>query len=144
MTLINKINKALHKPSLIIDFMLGTYRTKIYYSRFKEQLLRLHIIEQFEYRMNSIPKKCYNNGQCKECGCSVPDLQMANKSCDDMCYPRFVNKKLWNSVMAASNNAPYGCYGLKDNDEDEFMFLIDPHNKKFIKTYYSPNTNEHV
>ena len=139
MTLIKKIKEALHKPSLVIGFMRGHYRSKIYYSRFKNTLLRQHIIEQFEYRMNSIPKECYNSGQCKECGCAVPALQMDNRACDAMCYPDFVNKKLWNNIVKVASYAPYGEYGLKNDSTNEYIYLIDTNNKRFVKTAYKFN-----
>lgn len=81
----------------VFYYMQGNIRLFLYYSwggKLKF-LLPLHIQEQFEYRMNSINRKCFMEGQCEICKCSVPGLQMANKSCDKPCYPPFVDKKTW-------------------------------------------------
>ena len=40
---------------------------------------------------------CYNQGSCISCGCETTMLQMANKSCDNRCYPEMKNKRDWNN-----------------------------------------------
>ena len=40
-------------------------------------------------------KQCYNEGQCKMCGCQTTALQMANKACDKPCYPSMLSKSQW-------------------------------------------------
>ena len=61
---------------------------------FKRYLMRKHIREQITYRMNSINKECYQNGSCIHCGCEIPQLLMANKTCGGNCYP-VMEKKHW-------------------------------------------------
>ena len=85
------------KPTLknIIAYIQGKLRYKLYYSNFVF-LIRPHIREQIEARINSMDKQCYNEGQCKMCGCQTTALQMANKACDKPCYPSILSKKKWN------------------------------------------------
>ena len=40
-------------------------------------------------------EECYNNGECIKCGCATTALQMCNKMCKGMCYPRMMNKWQW-------------------------------------------------
>lgn len=81
----------------VIAYLQGNIRLSLYFSdiKFFRKLLPLHIVEQFEYRLKSIPDECYNSGQCRSCSCSVPALQMANKSCDEKCYPKMMSKSNW-------------------------------------------------
>ena len=85
------------KPTLknIIAYIQGKLRYKLYYSNFVF-LIRPHIREQIQARINSMDKQCYNEGQCKMCGCQTTALQMANKACDKPCYPSMLSKKKWN------------------------------------------------
>ena len=85
------------KPTLknIIAYIQGKLRYKLYYSNFVF-LIRPHIREQIQARINSMDKQCYNEGQCKMCGCQTTALQMANKACDKPCYPRMLNSREWN------------------------------------------------
>lgn len=74
-------------------FVQGTVRRILYYN-FDKKYLRQHIIEQFEYRLKVMNPKCYEAGQCP-CECTVPDLQMADKSCDENCYPKMMTRNAW-------------------------------------------------
>ncbi len=108
----------------IFYYIQGNIRLFLYYScggKLKF-LLPLHIQEQFEYRMNSINRKCYIEGQCEICKCSVPGLQMANKSCDRPCYPPFVSKKIWG--MSKS-------YGILFDKKTNKLWFIDDSIKRF-------------
>jgi len=78
-------------------FFQGHYREKLYYSRWKF-LMRKHIKEQFEMRLELMDRECYNNGQCKICGCDIPALTLSNKSCEGECYPAFHNRKDWKQI----------------------------------------------
>ena len=82
------------KLSDIWHYLLGNYRYKLYYSRFKF-LIRKHIQEQIAFRIQVMNKECYNQGSCVICGCTTTALQMCNKSCDKPCYPEMMNKKEW-------------------------------------------------
>lgn len=78
-------------------FIQGHVREKLYYSKFKF-LIRKHIREQFEFRLEVMNKDCYNSGQCKICGCDIPALTLSDKSCEGNCYPKMKSKKNWEKV----------------------------------------------
>ena len=84
------------KPTLknIIAYIQGNLRYKLFYSNFAF-LIRPHIREQIQVRINSMDQECYNAGECKICGCQTTHLQMANKPCDKPCYPEMLSKKNW-------------------------------------------------
>jgi hypothetical protein len=65
----------------------------------RKLLMRNHIIEQIQYRMNSINSECYKNGSCIHCGCMIPQLLMSSKSCGGDCYPTLKNKKNWKTIL---------------------------------------------
>jgi len=81
------------KISDIFAYIIGNYRYWCY-NNFKP-LLRLHIIEQYEWRLSVMNKECYSSGSCIECGCDTPALQMANKACKGGCYFEMYDKKKW-------------------------------------------------
>lgn len=85
----------------IIEYIIGNYRYKLWYSKFKF-LLRKHIIEQIEFRIDFMKSECYLNGVCIKCGCTTTALQMANKSCDLPCYPEMMNKEIWSAFKCTS------------------------------------------
>lgn len=78
----------------IYAYIQGNIRYVLYYGKFKF-LIRPHIREQIEYRINSMRRSCFDNGSCDECGCKTTNLQMADKSCDGNCYPKMLSKKEW-------------------------------------------------
>ncbi len=80
-------------------YLVGNYRYKIFYSGFKTWLLREHIRKQIEFRFTYVPNECWTNGSCKECGCMIPHLQMAHKTCDADCYPELMDAKHWESFQ---------------------------------------------
>ncbi len=78
-------------------YIVGNYRYILYYSNLKF-LIRKHILEQIEFRINNMNKECYDSGECIKCGCSTTALQMCNKSCEGKCYPKMLSKKMWNTI----------------------------------------------
>lgn len=86
--------KSKIKINDIFAYLLGNYRFVLYNSDFKF-LLRLHIIEQYEWRLSVMNPKCYLSGSCVKCGCDTPALQMANEACKGWCYPNMYSKKEW-------------------------------------------------
>lgn len=85
-----------HKITIenIISYIQGNVRYYLYYNKFKFLIFK-HIREQYEIRIDSMNKDCYNNGSCIKCGCVTTKLQFANKKCKGNCYPNFLNKKDW-------------------------------------------------
>lgn len=87
----------------IWSYLLGNYRYKLYYSylwlgKDISFLIRGYIREQIKVRINSMDRDCYTNGECKICGCSTTALQMADKSCDNPCYPDMLSKDVWEGL----------------------------------------------
>ena len=78
----------------IKSYIVGNFRYAIYDSNVR-WLLRKHILEQIHWRIDVMNPKCYNNGSCILCGCTTPALQMADKSCDEPCYPGMMNRSSW-------------------------------------------------
>lgn len=81
----------------IYYYIQGNLRYRLFYSNFAF-LIRPHIKEQIEYRINSMDQDCYRSGQCKMCGCATTKLQMSNKSCDKPCYPKMLSMKEWRTA----------------------------------------------
>lgn len=76
-------------------YLTGKYRYALYYTSNFQWLIRTHIREQIDARIKSMDQDCYNEGQCKMCGCETTALQMADKACDKPCYPKMANKRWW-------------------------------------------------
>ena len=85
----------------IIAYLQGNFRYKLFYSKYFHWLMRSHIREQIEYRINSMNRTCFENGSCIKCGCQTTHLQMANKSCRGECYPRMHDSHLWKTLIAS-------------------------------------------
>lgn len=104
-------------------YLQGTIRYKLYYSRFKF-LIPKHIREQIDARISSMDRECYNQGQCKLCGCQTTALQMANKACDKPCYPKMISKNVWRVVKMYKEIFDGKYYWLyKDNKFHRFDTL---------------------
>lgn len=86
----------------VLSFFEGEIRYKFYYSRFK-WLLRSHILEQIEYRLKVTNPECMGRGSCIHCGCEIPALQMASKSCEGNCYPPMISKYEWDNKVLVTD-----------------------------------------
>lgn len=82
----------------ILAYVTGNFRHSLYYTKLNF-LIPKHIRKQIEIRLNSMNPKCYSEGACLKCGCVTPALQMANKPCEGMCYPKMVNKHFFKAWM---------------------------------------------
>lgn len=96
-------------------YVQGKVRYRLFYSRFYP-LIPKHIREQIEYRVNSMDLICYEEGQCRICGCETTALQMANKMCDKPCYPPMLNKENWKWLLAG---------GMWFDKENKIIWRID-------------------
>ena len=76
-------------------YITGHIRHWLFFHKRFNVLLPLHIFEQINYRLFVMNKECFDNGECTKCGCSTPELQMANKACDGACYPKMLNETDW-------------------------------------------------
>lgn len=114
-------------------YIQGTLRYNIYYKYPKLKfLVPKYIWEQIEIRINSIDRKCYNNGYCKMCGCTVTALQFANKPCDKPCYPKMINKKQFKDLLFSGGNKVF----IQENKEHKKIYSWIIRNNKFILTDY--------
>ena len=87
------------KMSDVAHYLIGNYRYKLYYSVRWGWLMRTHIRQQIEYRIQVMDRECYMAGECKMCGCATTALQMASKQCDKPCYPEMMNKGEWDDSL---------------------------------------------
>ena len=108
----------------IFSDIIGTYRYQLYYSKNFSWLIRNFIKRQITLRINSMDEECFNNGQCKMCGCKTTALQMANKECDKPCYPEMLSRKKWIKFVLDSM---FGISIVINNRR----WIIDLKNKKF-------------
>jgi hypothetical protein len=111
-------------PKNICAFIQGNYRFYIWYTfpKLRNRIIRKHILEQVEYRVNSMNRDCYNNGFCK-CGCKTINLQFADKTCTDICYPAMVSERMWDYLKKSQ----------KDLRLNGFLWKLDIVNKRFMK-----------
>jgi hypothetical protein len=119
-TMKNRLYQILRGEISILDilyFFQGNIRYEVYYSKKYKWFMKNHIREQIEARIKSMDNECYENGQCKLCGCTTTALQMANKSCDKPCYPEIISKKRWKLLKENKVSVNSGGYFwiLKDN-----------------------------
>lgn len=82
----------------VFDYLRGNYRYRVYYSKHFKWLMRKHIREQIDYRINMMKPECYKSGSCVVCGCTTTHLQMANKQCEGSCYEPMLSKDHWKKV----------------------------------------------
>lgn len=104
-TTLMSLKMILYKQRPLIDiwhYFVGNYRYKLWFSWYFKWLLRWHIREQIKFRLQYIPKECWESGSCVKCGCQVPHLQMANKVCEGICYPELMNSRQWSRFMIGS------------------------------------------
>lgn len=89
--------KGKYSLAEVVDYFRAEFRYSIYYKYQKLSfLLRDHIKEQIDFRIDvMMDRECYEQGQCKICGCTTPDLQFTNASCKGNCYPPIMNKTQW-------------------------------------------------
>jgi len=60
----------------------------------------LHIREQIEWRILQVKEKspkCWEEGNCIQCGCEIKGKVKADIGCDNepFCYPQMMRKKQW-------------------------------------------------
>lgn len=62
-----------------------------------------HIREQYKYRLQNANPVCIKNKQCIGCGCTVPAVFLADKSCKRGCYPVMLTRRDW-KLFKLNNN----------------------------------------
>jgi len=81
------------------NWLVGTCRYHLYYSRFKNWIRDL-ILEQIDFRISVMNQECFMTGCCVKCGCKTTALQMCFKSCDGDCYPPMMGRGNWEKFKA--------------------------------------------
>lgn len=111
-----------HKLKDVLYYLQGNIRYQIFYSKFAF-LIREHIREQIQARINSMNQECFTSGSCIKCGCNTTHLQMCNKACEGDCYPKMLDKEEWIT--------------MKDHffiyTSEQKVWIYDKENIKFIK-----------
>jgi hypothetical protein len=118
--------------SKVKEYLRGNLRLKIYQSKFKF-LLRTHIKEQFKFRTLIMNKECYEQGSCVSCGCTVPNLQMSNSSCDNDCYPPMMSRGDWHSFMNKKKIDGWKITHKIDENKTKITYYVYRNNKLFKK-----------
>ena len=119
----NKKKQVVVNITNIFAYSQGHIRYWLYYSSLRF-IIPLYIREQIEYRINSMRRTCYQQGQCELCGCKTTHLQMANKTCEGNCYPIMLNRKDWKWAKKHS------CF---PNIVNMKTWKLDQKNKKFYQ-----------
>lgn len=117
------MKKAKVNLSNICAYIQGNFRYYCYYHGF-QWLMRRHILEQIRARILSMDQECYKAGQCKLCGCSTTALQMANKTCEGLCYPSMLNKTTWSRANTGMRSLIY---------KDDKVWVYDVKKCKFTR-----------
>jgi hypothetical protein len=107
----------------IYYYIQGNLRYRMYYSKYYKFLIRSHIKEQIEVRINSMNKSCYRLGSCIKCGCTTTQLQMCNKPCEGLCYPKMLSRFYWEDLKKDN------CY----HSEGDITFCLKSNKKGLLK-----------
>lgn len=102
----------------IVAYLQGHIREWLFYSKNLNWLLPLHIFEQINYRLFVMRKECFSNGECVLCGCATPALQMANKTCEGICYPVMLSETDWH-IYKREYNIEFKYWDIKTSREFE-------------------------
>lgn len=86
---------------------VGAYiqgKTRMLVQKYGNEFFSLdnHIKEQIVWRESKANSFCLSNNECK-CGCPLPDLFFADKTCEDACYPVMMNKDEWELYKIENN-----------------------------------------
>lgn len=99
--MINLVKKLRRNPRLMWNYFLGNYRYFLYKNNIP--LIRKHIKEQYEWRLELANPSCLDNGACIKCGCTTPQLLFSPESCEGSCYSDLVSRKLWKQIKNAKS-----------------------------------------
>ena len=108
----------------IYYYAQGNIRYELFYKY--KFLILTHIREQIIYRINSMDTQCYEEGQCKMCGCATTALQMCNKACDKPCYPSMLSRKEWKEAIDKKRHLETG---------PNKAWVLDNRNLRFVKVW---------
>lgn len=109
--------------SNIKAYLQGKIRYKLYYNKYFNWLIPLHIFEQIAYRIFVMDKECYAKGSCTLCGCDTTALQMADKACDKPCYPAMMDETDW-MIFKIKEDINFRYYNSKKPREFELRITL--------------------
>ena len=131
----------------MIAYLQGNLRYKLWYSKYLKWIIRKHIREQIEFRIDFMKPDCYNNGVCLICQCTTTALQMANKACDAPCYPEMMVKRDWNIFkeghVVFDNKGRWSLRNSK-KDGDYIVFYSNDDGRKQLIYPLNKNRHSHV
>jgi hypothetical protein len=107
----------------ILAYNIGWFRYNLYYSKHFKFLIRKHILEQIDVRIESMRAECFYSGSCIMCGCTTTALQMANKACEGDCYPKMMSRRKWKALKSD------GYVLAKDKNDNKIIWELE--NNKF-------------
>ena len=92
---------SLKKGSIFKD-AFAVYQAYTRRIELQDDALEPHLAEQWMWRLTKSNPVCMNHGECF-CGCPIPDLQLADKTCENSCYPEMMDKEAWESYKKEHN-----------------------------------------
>lgn len=99
----------------IFAFIQGHIIYYLYHS-FLNSLIPKYISEQIKVRISSMRIDCYLSGNCISCGCKTTQLQMSSKTCDNICYPKFLSRRNWKKLKDGKKIFSSGYIWSLEND----------------------------
>jgi len=130
--LVTHFKKSKNKLSDSINYIYSHYRYRLYYSETFGHLMRPHIREQIDFRIQVMNKDCYTSGSCKHCGCTTTHLQMSNRMCEGKEYPPILDKDHWD--MFSKGRCRVGHL----ETHVTWMLIVTKHSTTLITTYNKP------
>jgi hypothetical protein len=126
----------------VVHYFIGNFRYHFYYGGtlskkfafiawLRKRMIRQHIKEQINFRIKVMDKECYNNGECKLCGCQTTALQMADKACDKPCYPPLMDKAHWSSFNKGESHYSGNHIFLYDVKKNLYQIIKIKQSSKF-------------
>lgn len=86
----------------IKSYFVGTGRY-VFIGTWFEFIIPKHIVEQYKWRFKRADKRCHKAGHCIACGCSMPEVLLADKACRVNCYPKMMDRKTWKDYKLKNN-----------------------------------------
>ncbi len=117
----------------VYSYIQGNIIYKCINSKNWKWLIPKYIQEQYEYRVNTMNKQCYDQGSCIACGCETTQLQAAYRACENDCYPYMLTYKEWKQLKQKRH-----ILKLSYNNT-EIIWGINTDLKKFYKLVINNN-----
>lgn len=86
-----------HPLSDIRHFIIGEWRYFLFYA-ISPRLVSPRVRTVYKMRFWAVREssnECIEDGACKVCGCTTPDLFFSDKACKGGCYPPMPSVRTW-------------------------------------------------